>query len=137
MESVHRRGVAEPYDRYYFIRAREYIQNNRDCKLTEHAPERVAEFFKAIGRNNRLQDWQCRQAVFAIQILFEEAKRLFQELDGIWEIMAGLLYGSGMRLMECVRLRVNDIDFDCGHIMIRDARGQKDRTVPMCRYCAA
>jgi len=70
MESVHRCGVTEPQDRYYFIRAREYIRSTRDCKLVEHTPERVVDFLKVIGRKNRLEDWQCRQAVFAIQILF-------------------------------------------------------------------
>jgi integron integrase len=41
--------------------------------------------------------------------------------------MANLLYGAGMRLMECVRLRVKDVDFDYRQITIRDGKGQKDR----------
>jgi integron integrase len=41
--------------------------------------------------------------------------------------MAGLLYGSGLRLMECVRLRVKDIDFGYARITVRDAKGGKDR----------
>jgi site-specific recombinase XerD len=41
--------------------------------------------------------------------------------------MAGLLYGSGLRLMECVRLRVKDVGFARSQIMVRDGRGQKDR----------
>ena len=41
--------------------------------------------------------------------------------------MAGLLYGSGLRLMECVRLRVKDIDFALGQIIVRDGKGGKDR----------
>ena len=45
--------------------------------------------------------------------------------------MAGLLYGSGMRLMECVRLRVHDVDFDYHQIVVRDGKGQKDRVVPL------
>ena len=46
-------------------------------------------------------------------------------------LMASLLYGCGMRLMECVRLRVLDIDFDYQQIMIRNAKGGKDRVVPL------
>jgi len=42
-------------------------------------------------------------------------------------LMARLLYGTGMRLMECVRLRVKDIDFGYGEIMVRDGKGAKDR----------
>ncbi len=45
--------------------------------------------------------------------------------------MAGLLYGSGLRVMECVSLRVQDIDFDYGQIMVRNGKGFKDRIVPL------
>ena len=41
--------------------------------------------------------------------------------------MAGLLYGSGLRLMACVRLRVKDVAFAHNQIMVRDGKGQKDR----------
>src|SRR5947207_1541412 len=43
------------------------------------------------------------------------------------KLMAGLLYGSGLRLMECVRLRVKDIDFAYAQITVRDGKGGKDR----------
>ena len=43
--------------------------------------------------------------------------------------MAGLLYGSGLRLMECLRLRVQDIDFGYRQIVVRNAKGGKDRVV--------
>ena len=46
-------------------------------------------------------------------------------------LMAGLLYGSGLRLMECARLRVHDIDFEYHQIVVRNAKGQKDRVVPL------
>ena len=41
--------------------------------------------------------------------------------------MAGLLYGSGLRLLECLRLRVKDVDFGQNHLVVRDGKGQKDR----------
>jgi len=47
------------------------------------------------------------------------------------KLMANLLYGCGMRLMECIRLRVQDIDFGYHHILIRNAKGKKDRVVPL------
>lgn len=56
-----------------------------------------------------------------------EVKRLLAQLDGTLWLMASLIYGSGMRLMECVRLRVKDVDFHYKQIIIRDAKGQKDR----------
>jgi integron integrase len=52
-------------------------------------------------------------------------------LDGVPKLMASLLYGSGLRLMECVRLRVKDLDFDYQQIMVRDGKGGKDRRVPL------
>jgi integron integrase len=56
-----------------------------------------------------------------------EVKRVFAHLRGVPKLMAGLLYGSGLRLMECVRLRIKDIDFELAQIMVRDAKGGKDR----------
>jgi integron integrase len=51
--------------------------------------------------------------------------------------MAGLMYGSGLRLMECVRLRVKDIDFARHQIMVRDGKGQKDRVTMLPERFAA
>ena len=45
--------------------------------------------------------------------------------EGAAELMARLLYGTGMRLMECLRLRVKDVDFDLGEILIRDGKGRR------------
>jgi integron integrase len=56
-----------------------------------------------------------------------EVKQVFAHLHGMPKLMAGLLYGSGLRLMECVRLRVKDIDFALAQITVRDAKGGKDR----------
>lgn len=56
-----------------------------------------------------------------------EIKQLFSQLDGLHLLMAKLIYGSGMRLMECVRLRIKDIDFERKEITIRDGKGGKDR----------
>lgn len=57
----------------------------------------------------------------------EEIKALFAQLQGTLWLMAGLTYGGGLRLLECLRLRVKDIDFDYKQLVIRDAKGQKDR----------
>jgi len=57
----------------------------------------------------------------------EEVNLLLDALTGTYALMAGLLYGSGLRLMECVRLRVKDLDFAQNQIVVRDGKGQKDR----------
>ena len=48
-------------------------------------------------------------------------------LEGTKWLMASLLYGTGLRLMECVRLRVKDVDFSYNHIVVREGKGDKDR----------
>lgn len=57
----------------------------------------------------------------------EEVKATLAQLDGEYLLMASLLYGSGLRLMECLRLRVKDIDIARGEITIREGKGDKDR----------
>ena len=57
----------------------------------------------------------------------EEANRIIAHLSGVYHLMASLLYGSGLRLMECMRLRVKDVDFGYKQITVRDGKGEKDR----------
>ena len=58
----------------------------------------------------------------------EEVQLLFSFLDSPYILMAQLLYGSGLRLLECIRLRVKDIDFTNNVLIIRAGKGEKDRT---------
>jgi integron integrase len=57
----------------------------------------------------------------------EETKRLMANLEGVYHLMAALMYGAGLRLMETVRLRVKDVDFGYNRITVRDGKGGKDR----------
>jgi integron integrase len=57
----------------------------------------------------------------------EEIRLLLAQLDGRAWLLASVLYGTGMRLMECLRLRVKDVDFARGEITVRDGKGGKDR----------
>lgn len=57
----------------------------------------------------------------------EEAGRILSHTGGTYGLMASLLYGSGLRLMECARLRVKDVDFGYRQITVRDGKGEKDR----------
>ncbi|HBD08722.1 MAG TPA: integron integrase, partial [Syntrophobacteraceae bacterium] len=57
-----------------------------------------------------------------------EVKRVLTHMSGTHQLMAKLMYGGGLRLMECVRLRVQDLDLDRGLVCVRAAKGDKDRT---------
>lgn len=56
-----------------------------------------------------------------------EAQALLARLDGTRWLMASLLYGAGLRLRECLKLRVKDVDFDYRQVLVRDGKGAKDR----------
>ncbi len=56
-----------------------------------------------------------------------EAMQVIEKMSGTSQLMAKLLYGAGLRLMECLRLRVKDVDFGNHQIVVRDGKGEKDR----------
>ena len=122
----------------------------------EMAEEEVAQFLTHLARDMNVAASTQNQALSALLFLYKEVlkheigwlekverakkppklpvvlsrsevKQIFAHLKGGPKLMAGLLYGSGLRLMECVRLRVKDIDFALGQITVRDAKGGKDR----------
>jgi integron integrase len=57
----------------------------------------------------------------------EEVRAVLQRLDGVGRLMTLLLYGAGLRLLECCRLRVKDVDFGTNQVVVRDGKGRKDR----------
>ena len=57
----------------------------------------------------------------------DEVRALLARLEGVHWLLASLLYGAGLRLMEAVRLRVKDVDFARREIVVRDGKGGKDR----------
>src|SRR6266480_5767959 len=79
-----------------------------------------------IGRLHQVERAK-RPARLPIVLTKDEVRRLFAHLHGTNRLMAGLLYGSGLRLMECMRLRVKDVDFAYARITVRDTKGGRDR----------
>ena len=67
----------------------------------------------------------------------DEVAALMRQLHGVEWIMATLLYGAGLRLLECCRLRVKDMDFDRREITVRDGKGGKDRVTLLPERTAA
>jgi len=60
-----------------------------------------------------------------------EIEAVLAHLDDPWKLAAQLMYGSGLRVIECMRLRVKDLDFDQGTITVHDGKGGKHRVVPL------
>ena len=63
----------------------------------------------------------------------EEVRRLLGAMSGTAQLVARLLYGTGMRLLEGLRSRVKDLDFETGEVVVRSGKGNKDRTAPLPR----
>lgn len=77
-----------------------------------------------------------RQRRLPVVLTKTEIRRLFEHLTSPTpNLMASLLYGSGLRLMECLRLRILDIDFGYHQILVRNSKGKKDRVVPIPHTC--
>ena len=68
-----------------------------------------------------------RPARLPVVFTRQEVEKLLAQLSGSYGLITMLLYGSGLRLMEAVRLRVKDLDFEYMEILVRDGKGEKDR----------
>jgi integron integrase len=68
-----------------------------------------------------------RPATLPVVLSPQDVARLLCHMDGQFRLIAQLLYGSGLRLLEALRLRVKDIDFEYSQILVRDGEGAKDR----------
>ncbi len=117
----------------------------------------VEKFLSHLATNNQVSASTQRQALNALAFLYnkvlfkslepeiapirskkerrlptvlskEEVSALFRQMSGVHALMAKLLYGSGLRLIECVRLRIKDIDFDRKRIHVIKGKGGKDRS---------
>jgi integron integrase len=123
---------------------------------TEMGETEVARFLSSLATESKVSASTQNQALHAILFLYqevlqrkigfidgvvraqrpkrlpvvltrEEVSRILGGMNGNPWLMAMLLYGAGLRLMECCRLRVKDVDFSQNHIVIRDGKGSKDR----------
>lgn len=78
-----------------------------------------------------------KPARLPVVLSVDEVQRLLNQLNGDVWLIAALLYGTGMRLMEVVRLRVKDVDFARGEILVRNGKGMKDRVTILPRRLEA
>ncbi|MEM7116605.1 MAG: integron integrase [Chloroflexota bacterium] len=75
--------------------------------------------------------WAKKPKRLPVVLTRAEVKAVFAQLNGVPLLISHLLYGGGLRVTEGLRLRVQDIDFGQRLIMVRDGKGQKDRTAPL------
>ncbi len=140
----------------YMYWIRRYIRANAMRHPRELGGAEVERFLSDLARKERVAASTQNQALAALLFLYREVlalelpwmenvvrakraprlpvvlsrgevRRLLQALSGRDALMAGLLYGSGLRLMECLRLRVKDVDLARGEITVREGKGGKDR----------
>jgi site-specific recombinase XerD len=79
----------------------------------------------------RLAEFRPQRAKVIPTVLSkEEVKRIIDLMQGTNKLIVQVLYGSGLRIMECLRLRVKDLDFANHQIVVRDGKGGGDRVTP-------
>lgn len=85
---------------------------------------------KPIGLVDRVERAK-RGRRLPVVLSVSEVRAILSEMRGVPRLCAALMYGSGLRVLECVSLRVKDVDFDRSEITVRCGKGNKDRRVPL------
>jgi len=147
------RGYAVKTQKSYLSWIRQFLMYHRTCHPRSLREEHVLQFLEHLA-NRRLAPKSRNLAASSLSFLFREVRgtdvmkrvprargpqrrpavlshgavlRVIKHLRGKYNLIGCLLYGTGMRLSECLGLRVKDLDFDLRQIMVRNGKGQKDR----------
>lgn len=155
-EQMHQAMRARHYSRrtedVYWCWIKRFIRFHGMRHPAEMGPDEINEFLSDLAVTHHVSGSTQTQALCALLFLYryyefgefdivrarkqrrlpvvltrDEVRAVLAELDGQAWLVASLLYGSGLRLMECLRLRVQDIDFGRGELTVRDGKGGKDR----------
>jgi integron integrase len=106
--------------------------NQRASPSTQKQALNALVFFLESGLNRQLAPIDFKRAYprqrMPVVLSREECERLFHHLAGTSRLMGELAYGAGLRLMELLRLRVQDLDLARGRLMVRGGKGDKDRS---------
>jgi integron integrase len=153
---LRRRHYSYRTEQTYIDWVRRYILFHGKRHPGELREPEITEFLTSLARHGRVAASTQNQALSALLFLYKEVlklevgwldtveratrpvrlpvvltksevQRILSKMHGTHRLMAQLLYGAGLRLMECVRLRVKDVDFAYAHIVVRDGKGMKDR----------
>jgi integron integrase len=157
---IRAKGYSLATERVYIGWIKRYIKFHNLRHPNEMGNEEIMEFLTDLATKQNVSSSTQNQALNSISFLYksvlkielgdfsnfarakkpkllpvvlskEEVKKILDNLDGSYFLMTALLYGSGLRLKECLRLRIKDIDFERLAIFVRHGKGKKDRSVPL------
>ena len=159
-EAIRVRHYSIRTERAYVEWVRRYIHFHRLKHPAEMGSREVSQFLTHLAVKRQVAASTQNQALNAIMFLYRvvlrqpidildntvrakvpqrlpvvlsetEVAQILRHLTGEQWLMVGLMYGSGLRLLECLRLRVKDVDFGYQCITVRDGKGNKDRVVTL------
>lgn len=154
--AIRRRNYSVRTEKAYVIWTRAYIRFHRRRHPRDLGIEHLTAFLNYLANERKVAAATQNQALSAILFLYKqvlgiqlpwlsgvdrarapvrlpvvltrsEVRGVLAELNGVAWLAANLLYGAGLRVLECCSLRVKDIDFRYRQILVRDGKGQKDR----------
>lgn len=155
-QAIRLRHYSHKTEEAYVGRIKRFMLFHPKRHPAEMAEKEIGQFLSTLATHSRVSASTQNQALNAVLFLYhevlgkklgyvngvvraqrhrrlpvvltrEEVKALLSQLDETERLMATLLYGAGLRLMECCRLRVKDIDFARNQIVVRAGKGNKDR----------
>ena len=154
-QAITARHYSRRTERAYTAWVRRYLAFHRGRAALEMGSAEVTQFLTGLAVRGHVSASTQNQALSALIFLYREVfgrplegldavrakssvrlpvvlsrsevAAVLQRLQGMPRLMSALMYGAGLRLLECARLRVKDIDFDRGEITVRDGKGRKDR----------
>ena len=120
-----------------------HLSSDRSCSASTQTQALNALVFlykevleKPLGNMSGLKRVQQRYRV-PVVLSMQEVKACLDNMSGTTQLIAQLIYGAGLRVNECMTLRVKDLDFHSGSISIRDGKGGKDRTTILPKQLSA
>lgn len=102
-------------------------QNQALCAIVFLYKQVLEKPFKELDDLKRAKETEHIPVVLSV----DEAREIISQLKGVKKLVVKLMYGSGLRISECLRLRVKDLDFDYRQIQVRNSKGLKDRITLM------
>jgi integron integrase len=155
-QAIRRRHYSDRNEKAYVHWIKRYIFFHNKRHPLEMAESEIAQFLSGLATEGRVSASTQNQALNAILFLYnevlskkiglidgvvrakrpqrlpvvltkEEVKKVLDRMNGTPRLMGILLYGAGLRLMECCRLRIKDIDFTRNEVVVRSGKGNKDR----------